>query len=54
MALHGAPSTLLSLDQMREVVNERFGFTPCTWQLEAALAQLAHVTDAHLFASIHI
>jgi superfamily II DNA helicase RecQ len=40
MASHDSPSVLPSLDEMREAVNERFGFTPCTWQLQAALAQL--------------
>jgi ATP-dependent helicase YprA (DUF1998 family) len=40
MASHNSVSVTPSLDQMREVVNGRFGFTPCAWQLEAALTQL--------------
>ncbi len=33
-------SDLPSLDEMRAVVKDRFGFFPCTWQLKAALTQL--------------
>jgi superfamily II DNA helicase RecQ len=40
MALHNSTSDLPSLANVRETVNKRFGFTPCTWQLEAALTQL--------------
>ena len=33
-------TSLPSLDKMREAVKEHFSFSPCTWQLKAALTQL--------------
>jgi superfamily II DNA helicase RecQ len=41
MALSDPSDALPSLDEMREAVNARFGCSPCTWQLEAALTQLS-------------
>jgi superfamily II DNA helicase RecQ len=40
MASPDPTADLPSLDEMREAVKERFGFFPCTWQLNAALTQL--------------
>src|SRR6266702_5715093 len=40
MTPHDSHSVLPSFDEMREAVNEYFGFIPCTGQLEATLTQL--------------
>jgi superfamily II DNA helicase RecQ len=40
MAAQPSAGDPLTLEAMRQAVNNRFGFSPCTWQLEAALTQL--------------